>query len=223
MRKFLRNRDGKIAIVVGSLVGLATGIAFALGIILSEGGGSLSRGWKPGSGYLSFYGIFLFPVMAFVALVTIGLVRLLGAGLVTLVSAIGLAAMVIHDFRTSNPGAQLARLTGQSEIPDLEFERFEIGHTFSDGTSYLWVALCSPDQATRFAESLHLGRIPTWQEMDEKFPVRIVHPAVNDYKGIFDGDIYTIEFYLGDKGMIGGYSPMEKKFRLYWWPSVNRE
>lgn len=204
-------------------MGLATGLVFALGVILTEGGGSLSNGWGPGSAYLSFYGLFLLPVLAVVALVAMGLSRLLGAGIVTVVSAIGLAAIVIHDVRSSSPGAQLARITGRSGVSDLEFERFEIGHTFSDGSSYLWVALCSPEEATGLAKAISLERIQTWQEMDAEFPIRIEHPAVNDYQGVFKGDIDTVEFYADDKGMIGGYAPSERKFRLYWWPALQRE
>lgn len=223
MKKFLRNRNANVAFVVGPLVGLATGLVIALGVILTEGGGSFSKGWAPGLGYLSFYGWFMLPVLAVVALVAMALSRLLGAGIVTVVSAIGLAAIVIHDLQSSSPGAQLARLTGRSAVPDLEFERFEIGHTFSDGPSYLWVAICSPEEATGLAKAIGSERIQTWQEMDAEFPIRIEHPAVNDYQSIFKGDIDSVEFYADDKGMIGGYAPSERKFRLYWWPALQRE
>lgn len=223
MKKFLRNRNANVAFVVGPLVGLATGLVFALGVILTEGGGSFPRGWGPGSSYLSFYGLFLLPVLAVLALVAMGLSRLLGAGIVTGLSAIGLAALVINDLRSSSPGAQLARITGRSAVPDLEFERFEIGHTFSDGSSYLWVAICSPEEATGLAKAIGLERIQTWREMDARFPIRIEHRAVGDYQDIFKGDIDTVEFYADGKGMIGGYAPSERKFRLYWWPALQRE
>ncbi len=220
MKFTLRNREPGFALICGALIGLATGITFALCIILDEGGGSLTRGWDPGMGYLSFYGIFMLPILAIVALGTMGLSRLLGGGIVTLVSIIGLGGLLIPNVLTSCPGAQLARVTGRSAVPDLEFERFEKGHTFSDGTSYLWVARCSPDDATQLAIALGLERIPTMVRMDAKFPMSVEHQAVRDYQGIFEGDIEGIEFFADHRGMIGGFSPSEQRFRLYWWPAA---
>jgi hypothetical protein len=208
--------------LVGALVAIGTGLTFVLGIILDEGGGSLSRGWSPGFGYLSFYGIFMLPVLAVVGLVAMVLSRLIGGEIVTLVSFLGLAALLIHGAISSTPAAQLARVTGRSGIPDLNFEEFTLGHTFSDGTSYLWVARCSPAEASTLSSTLGLKSIPTMVKMDGPVSMVVEHKAVRDYRGIFEGEIEGVEFYLGDQGMIGGYSAGEQRFRLYWWPALRR-
>ena len=113
----LRNREPRVACGVGAIVGFATGLVFALSIILEEGGGSLSRGWNPGWSYLSFYGILMLPVLAIVGLVAVGLSRLIGGGLVMLVSILGLGTLLIHSAVSTTPSAQLARATGRSGIP----------------------------------------------------------------------------------------------------------
>lgn len=223
MKFALRNREPRVALWVGSLVAIATGLIFALGIILDEGGGSLSRGWSSGLGWVCFYGIFMIPVIVIVSLVAMGLSRLLGGGIVMVISILGLGALFIHDVVSSTPAAQLARVTGCSGIPDLRFEQFTQGHTFSDGTSYLWVARCSPAEAKKLSSALGLKSIPTMVKMDGPVSIMTEHGAVRDYRGIFESGIEGVEFYLGDQGMIGGYSVGEQRFRLYWWPAIRRD
>lgn len=220
MQSALLNREPRIALCVGALVAIVTGLVFALDIILDEGGGSLSRGWSPGWGYLTFYGIFMLPILAIVGLVAMGLSRLIGGGIVMVVTVFGLGALLIHSAVSSTPGAQLARVTGRSGIPDLRFEQFTQGHTFSDGSSYLWVARCSHAEAMKLSSALGLKPIPTMVKLDGPASMMVEHEAVRDYRGIFEDEIEGVEFYLGDQGMIGGYSAGEQKFRLYWWPPV---
>jgi hypothetical protein len=205
------------------IVAFATGVTFALGIILLEGGGSLTKGWNPGLGYLSFYGVFMLPILAIVGLIAIGLSRLLGGGIVILLATIGLGALLIHSTVTSTPGAQLTRVTGRPGIPKLRYERFEIRHTFSDGTAYLWVAQCSPKQATELINALGMGRIPTMTKFEHHDTIMVEHQAVGDYRGMFGNEIEGVEFYMDRQGMIGGYSAGECRFRLYWWPAALRE
>lgn len=219
----LRNREPRVAFFVGVLVAVAMGITFALCIILDEGGGSLSRGWKPGWGYLSFYGIFMIPILVIVGLVAMGLSRLIGGGIVMMVSILGHGVILIHGAISSTPAAQLARVTGHAGIPDLMFEQFTQGHTFSDGSSYLWVARCSPAEATKLSSALELKPIPTMVKMDGPVSMMVEHEAVREYRGIFEGGVEGVEFYMGNQGMIGGYSAVEQRFRLYWWPAIRRD
>jgi hypothetical protein len=227
MKIALRNREPRVALWVGALVAVATALVFAVCVILDEGGGSLSRGWNPGWSYVSFYGFFMLPIFAIVGLVAMGLSRLIGGGIVMLVAVLGLAGLLGHGAVSTTPAAQLARVSGRSGIPDLRFEQFRQGHTFSDGTSYLWVARCSADDATTLASALGLRPISAmvWKEIarpDGTFSTMVEHEAVQDYRGIFGEGIEGVEFYLGDQGMIGGYSSNEQRFRLYWWPALRR-
>lgn len=216
----LRNREPRFALWVGALVAVATGIVFALSIILAEGGGSLARGWRPGCGYLSFYGIFMLPILAIVGLVAMGVSRLVGGGIVVILAIIGLGGLLIHSAVTSTPQAQLARVTGRDGIPDLRFEEFFVGHSFSDGTAYRWVAQCSPAEAIRLSEALGLKSVPTKVKMDGPVEFMMKHPVVNDYQGVFDSGIEGIDFYTDERGMIGGFSSTENRFRLYWCPAA---
>jgi hypothetical protein len=222
MKFALRNREPRVALGVGAFVAVATGLVFAAGIILDEGGGSLSRGWGPGWGYLSFYGIFMLPVLAIVGLIAMGLSRLIGGGIVMLSSILGLGTLLIHGAVSSTPGAQLERVTGRSGIPDVTFEDFRQGHTFSDGTSYLWIARCSPDEATELSDALGLNSISATERLDGPVPIMVEHQAVQEWRVIFQEDIDGVDFYLGDRGMIGGYSSGEQRFRIYWWPALQR-
>jgi hypothetical protein len=222
MKLTLRSREPRVALGVGAFVAVATGFVFAVGIILDEGGGSLSRGWNPGWGYLSFYGIFMLPVLAIVGLIAMGLSRLIGGGIVMLVSISGLGTLLIHGAVSSTPAAQLARVTGRSGIPDVTFEDFRQGHTFSDGTSYLWVARCSPDEATELSNALGLKSIPATDRLDGPVSMMVEHQAVQEWSVIFEENIEGVDFYLGDQGMIGGYSSGEQRFRIYWWPALQR-
>lgn len=223
MRTALRNREPRMALGVGALVAIITGLFFALDIILDEGGGSVSRGWNPGLGFLSFYGILMLPILAIVGLVAMGLSRLLGGGIVMLAAIVLFGVLLIHSAVSSTPGAQLARVTGRSGIPDLQFEQFKLGHTFSDGTSYMWVARCSPAEATELTNALRLKPISTMVKEDGPIPMLVEHQVVSEYRSKFGGGIAGIEFYMDDLGMIGGYSARERIFRLYWWPAVREE
>lgn len=212
-----------MALAVGALVGLSTGLTFALGIILDMGGGSLTRGWDPGMNYLGFYGLFALPVFAIVAIVAMGLSRLLGGGIVMAVSIVGLGALLTHSILSSSPGAQLRRVTGRSGIPDLQFERFVQGHTFSDGTSYLWVARCSPEEADALVAALGLESIPTEVPFDPESSMMTKHRAVVQYEGVFEGGIDGMRFFIDPRGMVGAFSPHEQRFRLFWWPAAIAE
>lgn len=220
MKIALRNREPRVAFWVGALVAIATGIVFALGIILSEGGGSLTRGWSPGWGYLSFYGIFMLPILAIIGLVVMAASRFIGGGTVIVLAIIGLSGLLIHSAVTSTPRAQLERVTGRGGIPDLRFEQFFIGHSFSDGTAYRWVAHCSPDEAARLVDALALKPVPSKVKMDGPVEFMVDHQVVRDYEVVFDSDIEGVDFYTDERGMIGGYSPAENRFRLYWWPTA---
>lgn len=220
MKSKLRNREPRDALRVGALVAIATGIVFALDVILTEGGGSLSRGWSPGWGYLSFYGIFMLPILAIVGWVAMGLARLIGGGIVMIVSLAGLGAFLIHGAVTSRPGKQLARVTGRDGIPDLRFEGFLVGHSFSDGTAYQWIAHCSPAEAAGLSEALGLKSVPLKVKMDGPVDFMIEHDVVRYYQAVFDSGIEGVDFYTDERGMIGGYSSDENRFRLYWWPAA---
>lgn len=220
MKFALRNREPRTALWVGALVAFATGVVLALGIILVEGGGSLARGWKPGWGYLSFYGIFMIPILAIIGLVAMGLSRLIGGGIVMVFAILGLGGLLAHDAVTSTPRAQLARVTQRDGIPDLKFEEFFLGHTFSDGTAYRWVARCSPEEAIRLVAALELRSVPPKVRMDGPVEFMVEHQVVRDYRGVFDGGIEGVDFYTDERGMIGGYSSKENRFRLYWWPAA---
>lgn len=220
MKFALRNREPSASLLVGALVAIGTGLTFALDIILDEGGGSLSRGWSSGLGWVCIYGIFMIPVILIVGLAAMGLSRLIGGGIVMVVTVLGLGALLIHSAVSSTPAAQLARITGHSGIPDLRFEQFTQGHTFCDGSSYLWVVRCSPADAMKLSSALGLKPIPIMVKMDGPVSMMVEHETVRDYRGIFGGGIEGVEFYLGDQGMIGGYSAGEQRFRLYWWPAL---
>lgn len=223
MKFNLRNREPRVALGVGALVTIAAGIVFALDVILTEGGGSLGRGWSAGWGYLSFYGIFMLPILAIVGLVVMGLSRLIGGGIVMLVSLIGLGGLLIHGAVTSRPGSQLARVTGRDGIPDLRFEDFFVGHSFSDGTAYRWIAHCSPAEAARLSEALGLKSVATKVKIEGPVEFMVEHQVVRDYQGVFDSGIEGVDFYTDERGMIGGYSSNENRFRLYWWPAALRK
>jgi hypothetical protein len=60
-------------------------------------------------------------------------------------------------------------------------------------------------------------------QMDPKFSVMVEHQAVREYKGIFERDIEGVEFYVDHRGMLGGFSPSEQRFRLFWWPAAIRD
>lgn len=90
-------------------------------------------------------------------------------------------------------------------------------------SSYLWVAHCSPIEATEVTTALELKTIPTMVKMDGPVSMMGEHEAVRDYRGIFEGGIEGVEFYLGDQGMIGGYSAGEQRFRLFWWPEIRKD
>lgn len=220
MKFALRNREPRTALWVGALVALATGVVFALGIILAEGGGSLARGWKPGWSYLSFYGIFMIPILAIIGLVAMGVSRFVGGGIVMLIAVVGLGGLLIHSALTSTPRAQLARVTERDGIPDLQFEEFFIGHSFSDGSAYRWVAHCSPDEAIRLVDALELKSVPSKVKMDGPVEFMVEHQVVRDYQGVFDSGIEGVDFYTDERGMIGGYFSDESRFRLYWWPAA---
>jgi hypothetical protein len=223
MKIALRNRQPSVAIGVGAFVAIAFGIVYAIAVILGEGGGSLSRGWRPGWGYLSFYGIFMLPLLAIIGLVTMGLARLIGGGIVMLVSILGLGTLLFHSVVASTPAAQLARVTGRSGIPEISFEEFWKGHTFSDGTSYSWTAQCSPDEATQLANALGLKPISPATKVDAPVSVVVENQSVQEWRHIYEMDSEGVDFYLGDQGMIGGYSSNEQRFRLYWWPEIQRD
>jgi hypothetical protein len=211
-----------MALWVGALAAMAAGVVVAVCIMLDKGGGSFSRGWNPGLGYLSFYGFFMLPFIAIVGVVAMRLSRLIGGGIVMLLAILGLVALLFYGAVSSTPAAQLSRVTGRSGIPDLSFEQFRKGHTSSDGSSYLWVARCSPSEATKFASALGLRPIPAMVKTDGPVSMMVEHEAVLDYRGIFEGGIDGVEFYVDDRGMIGGYSASESRFRLYWWPAMRR-
>ncbi len=219
MRLALCNREPRVALRAGALVAFLAGLVFALSVILDEGGGSLTRGWEPGCGYLEFYGIFMIPILTLAGLVAVGLSRLIGGGTVMLVATIGLGSVLIHSALSSTPAAQLARATGLSKLPDVPFEHFEKRHTFGDGTSYRWIARCSVDEAMALANALGLDAIPASRERAGAVSAKSKHPAVEDWRQVFDVDFDGLSFYVGDRGMIGGYSPREQRFRLYWWPT----
>lgn len=219
----LRNREPRVAVLVGVLVAVALGITFVVSVILNEGGGSLSRGWDPGLGYLSFYGIFMLPILGIAGLMAMGLSRLIGGGIVMVVSSFGLGAYLIHSAVSSTPAAQLSRITGRTGIPDVRFEQFRKAHTFSDGTSYLWVARCSPAEATNLSAALGLKSIPTMVKMDGPGSLMVEHEAVRTYRRIFEDGDEGIDFYVGDQGMIGGYFSGDQRFSLYWWPEIKRD
>jgi hypothetical protein len=202
------------------LVALATGVVFALGIILAEGGGSLARGWKPGWSYLSFYGILMIPILGIVGLVAMGLSRLIGGGIVMVFALVGLGGLLVHGAMTSTPRAQLARVTERDGVPDLEFEEFFVGHTFSDGTAYRWVARCSPEEAIRLINALGLRPVPPKVRVAGTVEIMVKHQVVRDYRKVFDSRIEGVDFYTDERGMIGGYSSNENRFRLYWWPAA---
>jgi hypothetical protein len=216
----LRNRETKTALWVGASTAILTAFSFALGIILDEGGGSLSRGWDPGWNYLSFYGIFMIPVIGIVGLIAMGLSRLIGAGIVLGVSVLGLGYVSITGALSSTPKARLEGITGRSVTPDVVFGDYVVGHTFSDGTSFLWVVSCSPAEAPRFASSLGLIQVPTVLKIDG---FEDEHHVVKDYRAIFEEEIDGVDFYRDNKALIGGYNANEQKFRLYWWPPITEQ
>lgn len=223
MKFELHNRESRVAIRVGLLVAIAAGIVFALDVILTEGGGSLSRGWSASLGYLSFYGIFMLPILAVGGVVAIGLSRLIGGGIVMLVSTLLLGVFLIHGLISSTPQAQLERVTGRAGTPNVRFEEFSIGHSFSDGSAYRWIAKCSPAQAVELAHTLGLKSVPAKVKIDGPILFMEQHQVVRDYKGVFESGIEGVDFYTDDRGMIGGYSADESRFRLYWWPAAFRK
>lgn len=219
MKALLRNREPRFAWLVGALVALLTALAFALGIILDFGGGSFSKGWNPGLGYLSFYGVFLIPLVVIAGFVTTCLCRLLGNGLIALLAFTTLGASVVHDVITSKPGAQLSRVTERKDIPNLFFEKFGKFPSFSDGTVYIWTARCSDHEAEKLVAALGMESIPS------KLPtgsirLQIGHPAVRTYENYFEGSTDGVKFYLDRRGMVAGYSHAEQRFRLLWWPAA---
>lgn len=223
MKFALRNREPSIAFGVGAFVAFATGITFALGIILDEGGGSLARGWSPGWGYLGFYGVFMLPILAIVGLVAVVLSRIIGGGIVMLTSILGLGALLIHGAVTSTPRAQLERVTGRKGTPNLKFEEFFVDHSFSDGTAYRWTALCSPAEAAELVGTLGLKTVPAKVKTEGPISFTLEHQVVREYQDIFESGIEGVDFYEDGRGMIGGYSAQECRFRLYWWPAAFRK
>lgn len=201
---------------------MALGIAFAICVILDEGGGSFERGWDPGLGYLSFFGIFMLPVLAGTALLAGVLSLRVGAGIVTILSVLGLGALVILFAVYSTPKARLERIAGCSGIPELVFEQFTQGHTYSDGTCYRWVVRCSPAEATELAAALGLKPIPPLVMTDEPYPMLVQHESVRDVCGIFQCGPESMEFYESHRGLMGGYSPGERRFRLFYWSAIRR-
>ena len=222
MDLMLRNREARTCYWVGALVMPIAWLVFAIGIMLHEGGGSLSKGWhQTGLGFLAFYGILFLPICVVAGLIAMGLSRLIGGGIVMLAAVFGAAALITHDAVSSTPAAQLERLTGRTELPKVDFEDFNMGHTFSDGTSYAWVARCSPKEAITLSKALGLKPIEATQMHDGPVPIRSEHPNVSQWRGAFDRETDGVDFYLGDRGMIGGYSADDQRYRLYWWPELN--
>lgn len=216
----LRNRKTLPSLIVGISVFFAFTLTWVISVILDLGGGSLAKGWDSGSGYLGFYGIFMLPFAGFIGLVSFGISKLVGSGIVASVSTLGISWILIDSVITSSPGAKLQRIAGQSEIPELTFERYEQGQTFSDGTAYLWVAYCSAKEAEQLIEALALKRIPEKALMGYDGTFIDEREAIGTYKAVFEGDVASEELYFNGRGMIGGFSPNEKKFRLYWWPAA---
>ncbi len=174
-------------------------------------------------GYLLFYGIFMLPYLAVIGLVAMGISRLIGSGIVMLVSTLGLGTLLIHWAVTSTPRAQLELVTGRAGAPDLRFEGFSIGHTFSDGSAYRWIALCSPAEASRLIDTLGLKAVPARVTIDGPILFMEEHQVVRDYRDIFKTGIENVDFYMDERGMIGGYSAEESRFRLYWSPPAFRK
>lgn len=219
---FLRNHSPRVAKRVAALVAIATGLVFALNTILDEGGGSLAGGWSPGWAYLSFYGFFMLPIVVVVGLVAMGLSRLIGGGIVMVVAMLGLGSLVIRTVVSSTPAARLAGVTGSTLIPDLNFEQFAQGHTYGDGTSYRWIIRCAPDEAKRLVDAAGLKAISSTVGTKGSKGMLEEHPAVRDYRAIFETKVDGVEVYADGRGMIGGYSAGEGRFRLFWWPEMIR-
>ncbi|MBK1884602.1 hypothetical protein JIN85_19455 [Luteolibacter pohnpeiensis] len=165
----------------------------------------------------------MLPIFAFAGMIAMVLARFIGAGIVILISIFGLGTLLIHDAISSTPMAQLKRMTRNSSIPDVTFEDFSIGRTFSDGTSYMWIARCSPIKANRLSKAIGMKPISPADHPDEPTTQDPEHQAMQAWQMIFHQDIEGMNFYLGDQGMIGGYSSEEQRFYLFWWPSIHRD
>ncbi len=216
----LRNRKTLPSLIVGISVFLGFALTWVISFTLDLGGGSLAKGWDSGTGLLTFYGIFMLPFAGFIGLVSFGISKLLGSGIVALISTLGLSWILIDSALTSSPGARLQSIAGQSEIPELSFESYEQGRTFNDGSSHLWVAHCSANEAEELVGALALERIPEEAFMGYDGTLLKERQAIGTYTAIFEDDIESVELYFNRRGMIGGFSPSEKKFRLYWWPEA---
>jgi len=222
MKSFLFNRKLKAALAVGAALAIALWLEFAIVLMVSFGGGSLTRGFPIGMNYLSFYGIILAPVCIIAGLVATALSRLLGAGVIAIPSFFALAALLIHSFLTSDPRSQLLRVTEREGIPNLEFEQFDQLATFSDGTSYRWTARCSDQEALELISALGLESIQAYSPADPDVPISMPHPAVVTYQMVFERSTAGVHFYTDRKGLIGAFAPDEQRFRLFWSPSSDR-
>ena len=162
----------------------------------------------------------MIPVFGILGLVAAGLTRFLGCRLVIILSLIGFVALSVDSVISSSPLAQLKRVTGHSQIPAVDFERFEQGQTFSDGTSYLWIARCNSVQALELVGALELQSIPREVPYEPGSPMMMRQGSVSTYEGVFGDADSGVMFYVDPRGMIAGFSESEQRFRLYWWPAA---
>ena len=223
MKRFLRNRETRLAIWVGLFVAIAATFVWAISFIYSEGGGTFSLGWRKGWRDLIFYGIFSLPVFFICGLIAMGLAMVIGGGIIFLMSVLGLGTLLIYSVINSTYTAQFSQITGCSGIPELHFEQFKVGKTFSDGTAYLWVIQCDPDEASMLATKLNLKPILPPTSLDMMSSMNTDQLNIKDWCDRFEMKSDGIEFYYGHEGMIAGYSRQEQRFRIYWWPEVRRD
>lgn len=221
MKITLCNRTPRFALWTGVIVALFAFLAIGFAFTLNAGSGSLYRWGSPGLFDHMFTAILSLPLSAGVGLIAALISRLIGGAIVASISILGLSYLVLYAAESSTPEVQLARLTGKTNIPEVQIVHFRKGNTFSDGTSYAWIALCSPTQAAALSNALGMKPVVVTLTPEGKIQTTVENLPFLDLCHACEIEADGYEFYMGDLGVVGGYSHDEKKFCIYWWPSVH--
>lgn len=211
--------------------GIVAAVCFTLFLVGNSaqgyGGGSVSKGWADAMNYFSFFWIILIPCMVAAGLITYLICLKLNARLVVTAGLLLTAALLSYGAYSHQPGRILQGVGGLEAVPEIGFIEYQRLPTFSDGTSFSWIAKCSEWQALVLFKEL--GIEPA-NESDKRYKMGYVNEqeksndklthnmAVAIYEDVFEAKPPEDQIWYSPDGFTGAYSSDDSLLRIIFVP-----